>query len=132
MAADPQTHWLIGGLSREDSIVDANMVCEIGEARFAELKAQARLVADAAAQRDYFRLLDTVARWEGLLARAADELADAGQLSRWTRKAATLDLQAVVHAISRVEAAVPDTPRIAEVRHRVRAMPSYLLLHQFA
>jgi hypothetical protein len=134
----------LGGISHENDRWEVTTDAELSNERFEELRHGALFVSELAEQREFRRLLATVARWEHTVERAREELADEGQVSRATCRAAALDLIAIARAADRLEQSVVDdvgtvtdapaeaVAAFTEIRHRIRALPDHLLVHELA
>src|SRR4051794_37756984 len=102
MADEAERIWTVGGLSREQGGWAVSKDVDLSRPRFERLEGDVRFVRDLAADPDFRRLVDATARWDEVVARAGDELAD-GRLSSATAFAAGLDLRSAAHAADRLE-----------------------------
>jgi hypothetical protein len=136
--------WTLGGLSYEDGVWRVTTAKELSRERFEELRQKTLFVSRLAEQREFRRLLDAVARWSGTVERETEVLVSRRLTTSQAPQALVFDLVAVAHAARRVEgvlseevASATDAPAelvhtFTEIRHRVRAMPNYLLTHELA
>lgn len=144
MGDEAERSWTVGGLSRGPDGLAVSKDADLTGPRFERLERDARFVRDLAADADLRRAVEAVGRWDEVLARADDELADGGTLSPATAAAAALDLRSAANAADRLERALLEKIEAApaasaatvhafhEARYRMRASSPHLLAHELA
>jgi hypothetical protein len=147
-SGDDEPVWVLATITsagdRTWNIAGSRQLCS---AEVEDLQHKGRLINEVAKQRDFERVLDAAKRWLATLDASQHQLQERGSLSAGLRIAAALDLVALSRAAELCEQSFatavgkcgdvygqdPLALRQAEeLRHRLRALPAYLVLQGLA